>query len=1041
MMNPTHALIHAYLDDRLSDAECAELADLLIRDPAACDAFARWARFEDSLAAHVAEERAIASVDVAAQRRERQIVRLPLRKRWLTYVAAAAVLLALGLMFSWPTSDVVTGHRVISGHVLVNGVAASQIPDGSRVEVLGSEVAQVQLADGSVVDLEPATAVVFRTRPDTQQVELDAGGGQFHVARRGGTVRVETPGGSILGRASDFSVRLNETKSGGMEPMSGSMLMALTVAVMAGQVQVESAEPGQKYTVKSGEKRDIAFEKKLSASGKVVAVSSDGKSITIEGPAPKPGADPANSVVEISEGTELVYYGMRTGGDKPTVGYRVVAWLDRAAPTQATRVEFGEKEPALAGAVAAVSENRKQITIDVFRKTGPPEQRPVTIDDKTRQTYEGVEATAEKQPTVGYQAQVWLDEGRAVATEIKFISKRGIKKDAGAPPADKPKDSKTKIEKPAPETKKPSDPKPTEKPLEPKTKTDKPSAEMKKPVDPKPSDPKPTDKKTPEKKPQPKEPSKPAEPPKDKSKPSAALPRKVSTRDFAAVSTAIDREIDAALATAQMTASPAADDAEFLRRVTLDITGRIPTYQRTLAFLESSDPHKRRQLIDELLASPEYGQHFGHIWRRLIVPRDDNNGKPVADRFSPWLAEQFNANRGWSEIVYDLLTADGDITRDPQATFMRANTESFEPKANLLAASATRLFLGVQLNCAECHNHPYAEWKQTDFWSTAAFFQRVRRRSKGDFSLTEEPTTTKLDGSPAPAQGPGASIVIPESAGKAAGQVVPARFLQGDTPQVDESRPLRPTFATWATAKGNPFFARAAVNRVWAQFFGRGFVNPVDHFHADNPPSHPALLEQLAAEFEASGHDLQHLIRTICNSQAYQRTSRPLAENESDKRLFSHQAIKVMTPDVFYDSVNVVLNAEPQNTITFGKPGKAGKGLNHQIDDRVAFVTFFSTPEDPDETGKFGLGIPQLLRMMNAQEFNAGATFTRQLAQANPPPNEAIEKLYLVALARRPSSDEARIMADYVAGQQNLEQALSGALWILLNTSEFVLNR
>src|SRR5581483_7700000 len=142
---------------------------------------------------------------------------------------------------------------------------------------------------------------------------------------------------------------------------------------MAGQVQVESAEPSQKYTVKSGEKRDIAFEKKLSAFGKVIAVSSDGKSITIEGPAPKPGADPASSVVEISERTELIYYGMRTSGDKPTVGYRVVAWLDRAAPTQATRIEFGEKEPALAGAVAAVSENRKQITIDVFRKTGPPE--------------------------------------------------------------------------------------------------------------------------------------------------------------------------------------------------------------------------------------------------------------------------------------------------------------------------------------------------------------------------------------------------------------------------------------------------------------------------------------------------------------------------------------------------------------------------------------------------------------------------------------------------------------------------------------------
>ena len=185
---------------------------------------------------------------------------------------------------------------------------------------------------------------------------------------------------------------------------------------------------------------------------------------------------------------------------------------------------------------------------------------------------------------------------------------------------------------------------------------------------------------------------------------------------------------------------------------------------------------KRQTLIDDLLADPAYGRRFGAVWKRLIAPRPASNGKPQVDKVTPWLAEQFNRNRGWNEVVSELLTTEANVAREPQGYFLAVNSESFEPKPNLLAASTARLFLGVQLACAECHNHPFADWKQTEFWNLAAFFSKVHKRSKSDPSWTEEPTDPPR----------AATITIPEG-GEGAGTLVPARFLGGVEPA---SRPV-----------------------------------------------------------------------------------------------------------------------------------------------------------------------------------------------------------------------------------------------------------
>jgi hypothetical protein len=509
---------------------------------------------------------------------------------------------------------------------------------------------------------------------------------------------------------------------------------------------------------------------------------------------------------------------------------------------------------------------------------------------------------------------------------------------------------------------------------------------------------------------------------------SPAWADKPAAREPRAVAADIDRALDRRLTEARVPASPEADDAEFLRRVSLDLTGRIPSLAKTTAFLDSADPEKRSKLIDELLASREYGQHFATIWRqRLAPPPPGLKGKGTRDDFSPWLTEQFNRNRGWDRVVRDLLTAEGDVAKTPQSAFLMANAENSQPQPALIAGSAARLFLGVQLRCAECHDHPFAQWKQTEFWAAAAFFGKLRNTSKKGppFILTEAP-----EKGAAPA---GASITIPGSAGKAAGKVVKARFLGGEEPAVKDDAPLRPAFADWLAAPDNPYFARALVNRTWAHLFGRGFVNPVDDFHDDNPPSHPELLKLLADEFRDSGFDLKHLFRCICNSKAYQRTSRPLAGNEKDQELFSRMGVKLMSPEAFYDSLTVVFAVDKSGK--YAAPGAKAPPLEPRDD----FVRFFRAQGEAADGG-LNPGIPQFLRRMNGDAFNAGAPLVAHLVHARATPKQAIETLYLAVLTRRPTDEEVKLLSAYMARRTDPEQGYAGVLWVLLNSGEFVLN-
>jgi hypothetical protein len=485
----------------------------------------------------------------------------------------------------------------------------------------------------------------------------------------------------------------------------------------------------------------------------------------------------------------------------------------------------------------------------------------------------------------------------------------------------------------------------------------------------------------------------------------------------------IDQAIDARLREEKVPVSPRADDAEFLRRVYLDVVGHVPPIDKAAAFLDSKDPNKRAKLIDELLASPEYGKHQADVWQSLLLPRNSDNRRI---RFAPmieWLGENFNANKPWDKMVRELITASGGQDKNGAVTYFLAN-----PTPDKLTDNVTRLFLGVRLECAQCHNHPFTSWKQDEYWGMAAFFTKVRLEGNPRQAMQNGGTLSINE------NGRGRPVRLPDSAKR-----LPPKFLQGEQPKIPSNEAYRPVLADWMTSPSNPYFSKAMVNRTFAQFFGRGLVNPVDDMHDANPPSHPELLDSLAREFAASGFDLKGLIRGICNSQAYQRTSKPRGSNvDASPAVFSHAAIKVMTPEQLFDSLVQVLGAPGQGPQARRPQGQQAL-RNPNANPRSAFVAFFQV-DDTAEATEYQAGIPQALRLMNSPQLNNPNALNRYVKPGKSPV-QVIEDLYLATLSRRPNARELERMTGYVRKHSDEpRKAYADVLWVLLNTSEFTLN-
>jgi hypothetical protein len=476
--------------------------------------------------------------------------------------------------------------------------------------------------------------------------------------------------------------------------------------------------------------------------------------------------------------------------------------------------------------------------------------------------------------------------------------------------------------------------------------------------------------------------------------------------DADALAATIDQRLAERWAAAHVEPAPPADDAEFLRRVSLSLVGKIPSVAAARDFLSDTRPDKRRRLVERLLNSPEYVSHLTNVWRAILLPDQATEDPGLRASFEGWLRARLQANVGYDHMVREILTAGSAQGRGQVIQFagqqIQASPLAFyvvnENKPENLAGSTARLFLGVRLECAQCHKHPFAKWSQEQFWEYAAFFGATPRNPK--------PPT----------------ISIPKK-----GTVVQARFPDGTQPRWDGVRDPRAAVADWMVAPNNPYFARATVNRLWAHFFGVGLVEPVDDLTQETAKN--ALLDELAVSFREHQYDLKFLIRAIVSSRAYGLSSRRTHPGQDEPQLFARMPIRGLGPEQVFDSLVEATRDEEATGA------------------RAQFLKRFTNPTDrPTEVQTSML---QALALMNGQVIADATSLERSAtlqAVAEAPFLDTagrIEALYLAALTRKPRPGESARLVKYVESggpSGDSKQALADVFWALLNSSEFLFN-
>jgi hypothetical protein len=503
----------------------------------------------------------------------------------------------------------------------------------------------------------------------------------------------------------------------------------------------------------------------------------------------------------------------------------------------------------------------------------------------------------------------------------------------------------------------------------------------------------------------------------------------------------IDKLVDDRLRLLQYTPSATCDDGVFLRRVSLDLTGLLPTAAEAKSFLADGAVDKRAKLIDRLLDSPAHARFWAHRTADLlrVNPHTLKDGR--AEKFAAWIVEAYEKNTPADRFAADLLTAVGD-----GRTAAPANYYLGAPDRNDLAETTAQLFLGSRIGCAKCHNHPFENWTQTDYFRIGAVFARVRHEN--------DVVKLAADG----------EVYHPTSGAK-------LRAWGLDEKQ-SEPADRRAAFAAWLTQRGNPFFARVEANRTWSYLFGRGLVDPVDDFRSSNPPCNPPLLDALGLDFEEHGYDRKRLVRLICNSRTYQRASVTDAFNEGDERLCSHARIRRLSAEQLQDAVGYVTQALRSPDVVEAEIGRKRQELTaataeakpddkkvkslRQAIERLELRTDWATqrlvPERSDFLKAFGQPerktacacersdeptVDQELQLLNGHRVtDALNTAVRRYAALKD--DALVDELYLSAFARTPTAVERKTAVDYLTRGANREEAVRDVVWAVLNTQEFL---
>ncbi|MEC5128415.1 DUF1549 and DUF1553 domain-containing protein [Verrucomicrobiales bacterium BCK34] len=508
----------------------------------------------------------------------------------------------------------------------------------------------------------------------------------------------------------------------------------------------------------------------------------------------------------------------------------------------------------------------------------------------------------------------------------------------------------------------------------------------------------------------------------------------------------IDEQIFKQLSLMGLPPSKEVDDGAFLRRVTLDIAGRLPTVEETEAFLLSVDPEKRAAKIDALLASPDYADYFAGKWTAILRNKVDRGRDWVArdsHAFHAWVRTSLNENKPFDQFAGELVVASGKAIENPAVSWYRVVKDQKERMENV-----AQIFLGIRMQCAQCHHHPYEQWSMDDYFSFTAFFSTIE--TKNIRKLPEE--DIYFHGrKPALMKNP------------ASGENMKPKLL-GDAEPLEIPAMKDPRFdlANWMRSKENPYLARVLVNRYWKHFFSRGLVEPEDDIRPTNPATHPELLEALADSFRESDFDLKELIRTICNSRTYQLSSDPNGGNADDVQNYARYYPKRLPAEVLLDSVNDITGA----VNTFSRQPQAVKAValpNEKGTQESEFLMMFGRPTmdtacECERTGEANLG--QSLHLLNSDTIQKKLTAPNgraaTLAKAEGQSDEArVRELYLQAMSRAPDDKEMGIALAHLKKKreqaaadpkvlppvQAEQEAFEDIIWVLLNTKEFMFNR
>lgn len=507
----------------------------------------------------------------------------------------------------------------------------------------------------------------------------------------------------------------------------------------------------------------------------------------------------------------------------------------------------------------------------------------------------------------------------------------------------------------------------------------------------------------------------------------------------------LDRYISAKLKAEGIQPSKMSEDTEFLRRVHLDLTGKIPNPEAVLAFLKDGSATKRQKKIEQLLASDAYVEYWTGLWVNwLIGRRGDTDERRIG--LTAWVRDSLTKNMPYNQFVQRLIAADGELQHNGAVNYVLR----YERSPVFLTSHTSRLFLGISMQCAECHDHKTEAWSQEDYYEIAAFFTGIKREQKGRIAGVDMIGNERMMNNYLISNDPSDGIWVERLEKR-----VTPYFLDG-TAYKGPVLKKREALAQWMTDKSNPYFSQAIVNRIWKHFMGHGFVEPVDGFGEENQPTHPELLKWLADDFVIYDYDLKHLMRTLLNSETYQRTSKTNESNKDDELYYSHAYLKPLSAEQFFYSLLQATGFERLQQVRMEGIQKQGgedrRNMLRQLErvkrDYLEKFLFLLDNGEMEEIEAFSGTVPQALMMINGDMVNDSASheehgsFVNYVLQKWRDPTERLEYIYLSVLSRLPTAKEKTYFQRYLDRSlyRNKNLAYEDLYWVLLNSAEFSLN-